>query len=157
MLAAQTPRATSLPGPAGADRRYDAGATRKLGALRGLGRKIDAKDPRLVHEAAALLTSQLFFAPLLAEMRKLPFGREIGHGGRGEEVFGEQLDMRIADAIARNDRGLTAQVAERLRRGPRAAASPPPQQTTWPVELRVRRRPEGVETEAPGPESRNPR
>lgn len=131
--------------------RYDAGAPRKLGALRDLGRKIDADDPRLVREAAALLTSELFFAPLLAEMRKLPFGKEIGHGGRGEEVFGEQLDTRIADVIARGDQGLTAQLAERLARGPRAAAAPasaPLQQAAWPVELAARRQVEGAGVES---------
>ena len=61
---------------------YDAGAVRRLGAWRALGRKLDSGDPRLAREAASLLTSQLFFAPMLAEMRKLPFGKEFGHGGR---------------------------------------------------------------------------
>jgi hypothetical protein len=94
----------------------DAGAVRRLGAWRALGRKCDSSDPCVVRQAASQLTSQLFFAPLLAEMRKLPFGREFGHGGRMEEAFGEQLDTLIADAVARSDRGLTAQLMERLMR-----------------------------------------
>ncbi|MBU0616149.1 MAG: hypothetical protein KKI02_00365 [Planctomycetes bacterium] len=95
---------------------YDAAAMRRLGTWRALGRKPDARDPNVAREAASLLTSQLFFAPLLAEMRKLPFGKEFGHGGRMEDAFGEQWDMRIADTVARSDRGLTAQLAEKLIR-----------------------------------------
>jgi hypothetical protein len=94
----------------------DASGTRALAAWRALGRQPDAQDPRVAREAASLLTSQLFFAPLLAEMRRLPFGKEIGYGGRMEDAFGEQLDMRIADAVARSDPSLTAQLAEKLMR-----------------------------------------
>jgi hypothetical protein len=108
--------------------------------MRGLCRGLDAKDPRLISEAASLLTSQLFFAPLLAEMRKLPFGKELGYGGRMEEAFGEQLDLHLADTVARSDRGFTAQLAGRLARGRRAAAPavPGPQEASWPVELQAR-------------------
>ena len=96
------------------------GAARRVATLQWLGRPLKADDPAVAREAAAELTAQLFFAPLLAEMRKLPFGRDFASGGRGEEVFGEQLDLRIADAVARRDNGLTAQVAERLRSGSQA-------------------------------------
>jgi hypothetical protein len=113
-------QAAKLDGPATQPVAGDPYALRKFGARRKLGRALDPRDPRVAHEAAALLTSQLFFAPLLAEMRKLPFGKQIGHGGRAEEVFGEQLDQRIADAVARSDGSLTAQLAERLARGPQA-------------------------------------
>ncbi|MFO0839419.1 MAG: hypothetical protein U1D55_12950 [Phycisphaerae bacterium] len=66
-------------------------------------------------EAAAQAVSQLFFAPLLAEMRKLPFGTKFGNGGRGEEVFGEQLDLRLADLASRSSgNNLTALLAQRL-------------------------------------------
>jgi hypothetical protein len=95
---------------------YDAGAARRLGTWHAVGRKVDARDPSAAREAASLLTSQLFFAPLLAEMRAFPFGKELGNGGRMEDVFGEQLDLRIADVVARGDRGLTAQLAEKLTR-----------------------------------------
>ncbi len=117
---------------------YDAGATaRKLDVWRALGRKIDPRDPGLAHEAASLLTSQLFFAPMLAEMRKLPFGREFGHGGRMEEALGEQLDMRIADTVARSDRGLTAQLAEKLIRK-QSSVDPVSLQASWPAEMQAR-------------------
>jgi hypothetical protein len=97
-------------------------AERSLDALRSLGRRTEAGDPRVVKDAAATLVSSLFFAPLLAEMRKLPFGRTLGNGGRGEEVFGEQLDLRIADAVASAESGgLTAQLMDRLDGAPPAA------------------------------------
>jgi hypothetical protein len=110
---------------------HDAGAARRCGAWRALGRKLDARDPGVAREAASLLTAQLFFAPLLAELRKLPFGREFGHGGRMEDAFGEQLDLRIADTVARSDPGLTAQLTEKLARRPGPSA-PRPAGTTDP-------------------------
>ncbi|MFQ5806195.1 MAG: hypothetical protein ACE5I3_07085 [Phycisphaerae bacterium] len=140
MLSAQLP--TSAPGlePPRSPPRYDANASRKFRMMRGLGRRLDPNDPHVIREAAALLTSQLFFAPLLAEMRKLPFGREFGHGGRLEEAFGEQLDQRIADTVARCDRGLTPQVAKRLAQKSQAAAAagPTQPQALWPVQRQVR-------------------
>ena len=119
----------------------DAGRSQRLGALRKLGRavaapgghgsrfqrtltqlgrKIDPTDKAAVRQAASLLVSQLFFMPLLAQVRKLPFGGQVGSGGRGEEVFGEQLDQRIADIVANNTPGLTAQIESKLsQRGTR--------------------------------------
>jgi hypothetical protein len=118
---------------------YDRLATRAFRALQSLGRKLDATDPRLAREAAALLTSQLFFAPLLAEMRKLPFGKCFGHGGRMEDAFGEQLDTQIADTVARSDRGLTQKLADRLaRRSPGASANDLTAQDTYcPTEVQA--------------------
>jgi hypothetical protein len=77
----------------------------------------DPHDPAVVRQTAAGLVSQLFFAPLLAEMRKLPFGKQLTDGGRTEAVFGEQLDTRLADTIAAADGGgLTTKVAAQIRR-----------------------------------------
>jgi len=59
-----------------------------------------AQSPDKARYAAAQLVSQLFFAPLLAEMRRLPFGRELAVGGRMEEAFAEQLDLHLADKAA---------------------------------------------------------
>ena len=131
---------------------YDASMTAKLGAWRALGRRLDPQDPRVAREAAGLLISQLFFAPLLAEMRRLPFGQEFGHGGRMEDAFGEQLDLRIADTVARGDRSLTARLTEKLMRrqwegeAPREGEAPaepapldaPSQPVAWPVEMQAR-------------------
>jgi hypothetical protein len=87
----------------------------RLAAQRKLGRKIDVSDQRQLRQAAVQLTSQLFFAPLLAEVRKSPLGEKFGGGGRTEEVFGEQLDQRMADAVAsRNPGGMVGQIAKKL-------------------------------------------
>jgi Rod binding domain-containing protein len=101
-----------------------------MNALRELHRPIAAKDERQARRAASDLVSQLFFAPLLAEMRKSPFGTKFGGGGRGEEVFGEQLDLRIADtAAAADSSGLVKQLAAKLTHQARMAASETPNRT----------------------------
>lgn len=109
----------------------------KLAAERKLGRTIDVSDKRQVRQAAAQLTSQLFFAPLLAEMRKSPLGGKFGGGGRTEEVFGEQLDLRMADAVAsRNPGGLVAKIAKKLaaRHDSQDEASDPTQSAPDPTD-----------------------
>lgn len=66
-------------------------------------------------ETASQMVSELFFGPMLAQMRKFPFGTEIGSGGRGEEVFGEQLDRKLADSVAAAQGGpLIRQLEARL-------------------------------------------
>lgn len=75
------------------------GVANELAAWRGLGRSVVARDPRLVRDAAGKLLADLFFAPLLAEVRRASKGSRFG-GGRGEEIFGQQLDQRMADTIA---------------------------------------------------------
>jgi hypothetical protein len=140
MLSVQPPTSPYRPEPGSPLPPCDASAGRNLDSLRRLGRKLDHQDPRLIREAAGLLTSQLFFAPLLAEARKLPFGREYGHGGRMEEAFGEQLDQHIADVVARRDEGLTVQLAARLASRSRGAAAPSPasQDASWPAQSQAR-------------------
>lgn len=108
-------------GAAGAD----LGVQRNLAAWRGLGRAMRHDDPRQIRAAAGQLVSQLFFAPMLAEARKLPLGKGIGGGGRGEEVFGEQLDQRLADTLAATARiALTRKIESKL--APRGTAEPAP-------------------------------
>lgn len=89
-----------------------------LAALTAIGRPPPADDPVVTRETAAKLLSQLFFAPLLAEARKNPFGARFANGGRTEAIFGEQLDLRVADAVAGSGAGgVTAQIARRLTPG----------------------------------------
>lgn len=128
---------TSRRTPAAAAPAHDPAATRKLGALRRLGRAVDAQNPRVAREAAALLTAQLFFAPVLAEMRRFPFGRELGHGGRMEEAFGEQLDQCIADTVARSDAGLTEHMAGYFAPAGRGRQLPATE-AAWPAALQAR-------------------
>ncbi len=92
----------------------------QLAAQRNLGRKVDTQDARQLRQAAVQLTSQLFFAPMLAEMRKMQQGQKFGGGGRTEEVFGEQLDLRLADAMAAgNPGGLVGKIAGKLAQSQR--------------------------------------
>ncbi len=79
-------------------------------------------------QAAAQAVSQLFFAPLLAELRSAPFGRKFAHGGRGEDIFGEQLDQRLADHVSRaSGNNLTALLTRKLTpRGSAAMTQPLP-------------------------------
>lgn len=82
--------------------------------LSELGRKVDENAPGLPQQAAAQMLSELFFAPLLAEMRKFPFGRELATGGQVESIFGQHLDQRIADTVAGCDPALSAQLMRYL-------------------------------------------
>lgn len=85
----------------------------------GVGSDAASSEPRVV---AAQMVSTLFYAPLLAEMREFSIGQKFGGGGRTEEIFGEQLDRYIADAVAISDSaGFTKLIAEQLTRRPDAA------------------------------------
>ncbi len=102
--------------PGSAARPLRPGASDNLQFLRELGRAQEANnaaDPRVAREASSKLLSTLFFQPLLAEARKLPFQSELFNGGRGEEVFGEQLDIRVADTVAAANPGGIAERVER--------------------------------------------
>ncbi len=114
----------------------------------------DPRNPAVVRDAAAQMVSELFFKPLLAEMRDFPFGAQFASGGRGEAVFGEQLDQCIADAVAAADRdGLVAQLTRRLQKTSGSTeppdthterAAPPPPRISWLTQMHMQ----------PGPETR---
>lgn len=78
------------------------------------------------HQAARELLATQFYAPLLAEMRRFPFGRRFADGGRTEAIFGEQLDQRLADAVAASNPGLTGTLAAQIAGSGRAARSTAP-------------------------------
>ncbi len=99
-----------------------------------MGRKLDHADPGVVRQAAANMVSELFFKPVLAEMRKFPFGRELATGGYTESVFGEQLDQRVADIVADSNTGLARQITEQLQP---ATPTPTADHATWQTELQV--------------------
>jgi Rod binding domain-containing protein len=98
-----------------------------------------------VEQAAAQMLSELFFKPMLAEMRKFPFGRDLATGGQTESVFGERLDERVADSAARSATGLTRQIVRDLQRPATKAASDaqtqPPSAGTdrahWPAAMQA--------------------
>ncbi|MCG3127636.1 MAG: hypothetical protein CHACPFDD_02503 [Phycisphaerae bacterium] len=54
-----------------------------------------------VRDIAGKLVSEMLLKPLLAELRQFPFGKSFSSGGRGEEVFGEMLDERLADTAGK--------------------------------------------------------
>lgn len=112
------------------------GTSDRVRTLWATGQKLDSRDPAVVHETAARMVSELFFAPLLAEMREFPFGKGIADGGRGEAVFGEQLDRQIADQVSRSDRGLVTQIAAQLQREP-ATATAGTDAATWSTSLQL--------------------
>ena len=87
---------------------------RTLRTLLAAGRKPDTHDPAVVKQVATQFLSQLFFAPLLADAREFPLGRDLATGGRTESVFGEQLDQRVADSIAAANPGLVQQMVHQL-------------------------------------------
>lgn len=124
---------TALPPPAKTRRIGGAEFAQRLAALQSVGRKADVKDPNLVRQTASQLVSQLFFAPLLAEMRKLPFGQQFGNGGRMEDAFGQQLDALMAESVsAAQHGGLTEHLVRKLQSGARATAGRAAQETPAP-------------------------
>lgn len=51
---------------------------------------------QMLRQVADELVGATFFGPMLKMARDNPFKGTIGHGGRGEEIFGAQLDMALA-------------------------------------------------------------
>ncbi len=64
-----------------------------------------APDPREVEElrklktATGQLVGRVFFGAILAQARSSGLKGEYGHGGRGEDVFGAQLDAVFAERL----------------------------------------------------------
>lgn len=110
-------------------------AALRLRTLRAAGRLVPPTDPDAVRETAVQMAADLFFAPLLAEMRRFPLGRELVDGGRTESVFGEQLDQRIADHVARSADGLVDRLVREFHRQGSAAASPT---ADWALQQQLR-------------------
>ncbi len=74
---------------------------------------------REAQEVASKLASQLFYFPLLQQMREFELGQRFANGGRTEAIFGERFDQHIADLVAANDRsGLVDALARQFTRKP---------------------------------------
>jgi len=57
-----------------------------------------------LREAAGQLTGSVFFGTLLRSMRNSALHGPYGHGGRGEEVFSEQLHGLLAQRLGESMR-----------------------------------------------------
>ena len=76
----------------------------------------EQRHKRLEQVAKAAVGS-VFFAPMLKMARDNPWKGKYGHGGRGEEVFGAQLDMELAErASGRLDNGLVGAMVRQYER-----------------------------------------
>ena len=56
-------------------------------------------DEQKVRLAAEQLVASTMLKPILSQIRQDPFKSDLFHGGRTEEIFGEQLDNIIADRM----------------------------------------------------------
>ncbi len=60
---------------------------------------LSEEESQTIRTAAEQLVATTFINPMLAKMRDDPFKSDLFHGGRGEEVFGQQLDTMYSDRI----------------------------------------------------------
>lgn len=77
-----------------------------------------------VRDVAGKLVSEMLLKPMLAELRQFPFGKSFSSGGRGEEVFGEMLDERLADTAGQTaGAAITSFIETQLERLTQPAAA----------------------------------
>lgn len=105
-----------------------AGPALEWNTLDALGRATDTKSPQVRRQASTQMISELFFKPLLAEMREFPLGKDLATGGFGESAFAPQLDERLADHIANSMTSLVDQVAAYFEP---PGTKPAPTQREW--------------------------
>lgn len=60
---------------------------------------LDPETSRTLRKAAEQLVATTFIQPMLAKMREDPFKTDLFHGGRAEEIFGQQLDTVLSERI----------------------------------------------------------
>lgn len=69
-----------------------------------------------IREAADQLVATAFILPLLEQARNDPFKSDMFHGGKAEEVFGQQLDVIFADNITKSANfGITDALVRRFQ------------------------------------------
>lgn len=70
---------------------------------------------QMLRQAVNELVGSTFYAEMLKMSRANPFKGKFGHGGRGEEVFGAQLDQELARrAGAASNSKMTDAIYKRL-------------------------------------------
>jgi len=77
-----------------------------------------AQRRQMLRQAIDEVVGATFYGPMLKMARDNPFKGEFGHGGRGEEIFGAQLDMELARRASHASRnGLSDAIYRRLEKG----------------------------------------
>lgn len=75
------------------------------------------RDLGKLRETVGQVVGAMSFGAMLKQMRNSPLKGEIGHGGRGEDVFSAQLHQELAErAGTRQDGGLADAVFHRLEK-----------------------------------------
>ena len=71
----------------------------------------------MLRQAVDVVVGATFYTPMLKMARDNPFKGKIGHGGRGEEIFGAQLDMELARRASHASNNTLAEaITRRLER-----------------------------------------
>ena len=72
---------------------------------------------KVLDEATRTLVGSVFYGTLMKTMRESEMKGKYGHGGRGEEAFGAQLDAMLAERAGKGTNGgLAAALYESLER-----------------------------------------
>ena len=95
---------TPAAAPAVVNRPSGEGFAQRLQALQaqashGATDGVDTEHATDLRKAAEQLVATTFIQPMLAKMREDPFKNDLFHGGRTEEIFGEQLDTILSERI----------------------------------------------------------
>jgi len=73
---------------------------------------------QMLRQAVDEVVGATFYQPMLKMARENPFKGKFGHGGRGEEIFGAQLDMELARrASHKSGNSLNAAIYKQLAKG----------------------------------------
>jgi len=72
----------------------------------------DKKQPEL-RELTGKIVGSVFYGTMLKAMRDSSLKGKYGHGGRGEEVFGAQLDGLLAERLGQRNNGGVAEALYR--------------------------------------------
>ena len=94
---AAVPAALNRPGGEGFAKQFQALQAQASNSAAADG--IDADRAKDLRKAAEQLVATTFIQPMLAKMREDPFKSDLFHGGRTEEIFGEQLDTILSERI----------------------------------------------------------
>ena len=79
---------------------------------------------RTVREAAAQFVASAMLQPMLRQAREASLGSDMFDGGRGEKIFGQQLDTLYADEVSRaHSFDIVDTLTDRIMRGVRDRAS----------------------------------